>query len=300
MQLKFLKKGKVKEVYEINNELEFFFTDQISVFDKIIPTLIPFKGETLCRTSAHWFKVAEKLGINTHFIELISPNKMKVKKVNIIFDYNKINKKTKNYLIPLEFIARYFLAGSMYDRIKRGEIDYKKLGFKNMPKYGEELPNPYIEMSTKLEKVDRNLSEKEALKISGLTKKELSEVKEFILKIDDKINSEVKKRGLIHVDGKKEFAFNEERELMLIDTFGTADEDRFWDLEEYEKGNFIELSKEFVRQYYRKIGYYEKLENARKNKKEEPNIPSLPEKIKIETSKLYIDLFERLTGEKFR
>lgn len=300
MQPKLIKKGKVKEVYEINSNLEFFFTDQISVFDKIIPTLISFKGETLCRTSAYWFKVAEKLGVKTHFIELSANNKMRVKKVNVISDYRKINAYTKNYLIPLEFIARYFVAGSMHDRIKRGEIDYEKFGFKNMPKYGEEFPSPFIEMTTKLEKVDRNLSEEEALKISGMTKNELSEVKELILKIDDKINSEVKKRGLIHVDGKKEFAFNEERELMVIDTFGTADEDRFWDLEEYEKGNFIELSKEFVRQYYRKIGYYEKLEFARKNKKEEPDIPPLPNDVKNDVSKLYINLFERLTGERWR
>ena len=54
--MRFLRKGKVKEVYEVSKtELEFVFTDQISVFDKVIPTLVPHKGETLCRTSAHWF-----------------------------------------------------------------------------------------------------------------------------------------------------------------------------------------------------------------------------------------------------
>ena len=60
--MRLLRKGKVKEVYEVSDtELEFLFTDQISVFDKVIPSLVPHKGETLCRTSAHWFQVAEDL-----------------------------------------------------------------------------------------------------------------------------------------------------------------------------------------------------------------------------------------------
>ena len=300
MQGRLIKKGKVKEVYEIDGELEFFFTDQISVFDKIIPTPVKFKGETLCRTSAHWFKLTEKLEINTHFKELTAPNRIRVKKVNVIHDYRKINNKTKNYLIPLELIMRYYVAGSLNDRIKGGEIDYKTLGFKNLPKYGDEIPEPMFEVTTKLENVDRHLENEEALKISGLTKDEFEELRETILKIDDRINKEVRKRGLVHVDGKKEFAFDEKREFMLIDTFGTADEDRFWDLEEYGKGKFIELSKEFVRQHYRKTGYHDKLENARKNKMQEPDIPPLPDDIADEVSKLYIDIFERLTGERFR
>src|SRR5206468_6003195 len=64
--IRLLRKGKVKEVYEVSpQELEFFFTDQISVFDKVIPTQVPHKGETLCRTSAHWFQLVEGLGIRT-------------------------------------------------------------------------------------------------------------------------------------------------------------------------------------------------------------------------------------------
>src|SRR6266566_5976008 len=69
--MRFLRKGKVKEVYEVSEEeLEFVFTDQISVFDKVIPTLIPHKGETLCRTSAHWFQVVQDLGFRTHFLKV--------------------------------------------------------------------------------------------------------------------------------------------------------------------------------------------------------------------------------------
>jgi len=91
-----------------------------------------------------------------------------------------------------------------------------------------------------------------------------------------------------------------DRHLMLVDTFGTADEDRFWDLAGYERGEFIELSKEFVRQYYRKTGYHERLMEARKTGHLEPNIPPLPDNVLKEVGGLYISLFERLTGQRFR
>ena len=302
--MRLIRKGKVKEVYETENkdELEFFFTDRISVFDKIIPSDVPHKGETLCRTSAYWFSVAENIGIRTHFIKTILPNRMRVKKVDVIRDYSKLNEKTTNYLIPLEFICRYYVAGSLFDRIKNREVKPETLGFDRdyNVKYGDKLPTPFFEVTTKLEKTDRNLGLDEALRISGLSKDEYKEIKETFLKIDDRMNSAVRQRGLIHVDGKKEFAFDENRSIMLIDTFGTADEDRFWDRNKYEKGEFVELSKEYVRQYYREINYYEKLTSARKNGLTEPDIPSLPDDKIQKVSRLYIDLFEKITGERFR
>src|SRR6266571_473824 len=268
--MRFLRKGKVKEVYEVSeDELEFVFTDQISVFDKVIPTLIPYKGETLCRTSAHWFKVVQALGVRTHFLKVIDGN---------------------------------YVAGSFHDRIQAGKIRPESVGFPrgHAPKYGEPLPRPFVEVTTKLEKVDRELTEDEALKISKLSRVEFDDLVRTVLRIDERLNTEVRKRGLVHVDGKKEFAMDDERRLMLVDTFGTADEDRFWDLEAYKKGQQIELSKEFVRQYYRKIGYHQALMDARAAGKPEPDIPPLPADVVKQVSDLYVGLFERLTGEKFR
>src|SRR5512137_2617644 len=109
--MKFLRKGKVKEVYEISaDELEFVFTDQISVFDKIIPSLVPHKGETLCRTSAHWFETVSGMGIPTHFLRVVGGDRMRVKRVQIIEDTSKLGPSTRSYLIPLEVIARYYVA----------------------------------------------------------------------------------------------------------------------------------------------------------------------------------------------
>src|SRR6058998_2901214 len=93
--MRFLRKGKVKEVYEVSeDELEFVFTDQISVFDKVIPTLIPHKGETLCRTSAHWFKLVQGLGVRTHFLRGTAGNRMRGPAVQVIPKYSLITSMT--------------------------------------------------------------------------------------------------------------------------------------------------------------------------------------------------------------
>jgi len=301
--MKLVRTGKVKQVYEVDEQtLEFVFTDNISVFDKIIPTQVPFKGETLCRSSAFWFQVLRRAGIPTHFTELVPPNRMRVKRVDVIPDYNKINSSTTNYLIPLEIISRHYVAGSLWDRIKSGEISAEDLGFDkgHKPKYGEELPKPFYETTTKLEPVDRLLSREEALRISGLSEAEMDELFAMVAKIDALIAEEVGERMLIHVDGKKEFAFDDKRRIMVVDTFGTADEDRWWDEDAYAKGECLELSKEAVRQYYRQTGYYDKLMAARKTNQPEPDIPPLPPEQTKKVSELYIEMFERITGESFR
>lgn len=301
--MKLVRTGKVKQVFEVDEDtLEFLFTDNISVFDKIIPSQVPFKGETLCRSAAFWFQICRKAGIKTHFTELVPPNRMRVKRVNVITDYSKIDNSTTNYLIPLEVISRRYVAGSLYDRIKNQEINVRDLGFPqdHEVKYGEKLPRPFYETTTKLEKVDRLLTREEALNISGLTEVELDNIFQVVERIDDIIEEEVEERMLVHVDGKKEFAFDEHRRLMLIDTFGTADEDRWWDIDAYDAGKFVELSKEAVRQHYRTSGYYGQLMEARKNGHPEPPIPPLPPAEIKKVSELYIEMFERLTGESFR
>ncbi len=301
--MRLIKSGKVKDVYAVNDkELEFEFSNRISVFDKIIPTEIPNKGETLARTSAYWFELVKKHGISTHYLGLTAPNRIRVKRVNVIHDSSLLTPKTVRYLIPLECIVRYYVYGSLWDRVFRGIIKPDKLGF--LPghniKIAEKLPQPFFEVTTKLEKIDRKLTTETALKISGLNLDEFTSLKNMSLKVDEIIKSSINQSGLIHVDGKKEFAFDEDRNLMVVDTFGTADEDRFWDIKEFEAGRCVERSKEFVRQYYRQIGYYDELMKAREEDETEPPIPALPNEIIHQISQIYIDLFENLTGQRFR
>jgi len=300
MERKLLIKGKVKEAYDLGDRLEFKFTDNISVFDKVIPSLIPFKGETLCREGVYWFERAAKMGIKTHFLEFIPPGSMLCKKVDILQPHQ-ITSRSKNFLIPLEFICRWYVAGSLFDRVREGKIPAGALGFASGHKitYGEPLPEPFLEVSTKLEKTDRLLNKADALKISGLAPQEYEEAREIVLQIDEDINRSVAPRGLIHVDGKKELAFDEDRRIMVVDVYGTADEDRFWDKARYDAGEFVDLSKEYVRQYYRQPGYKDLLYAARDAGSAEPPIPALPPEVVNETCRIYIKLFEMITGEKF-
>ena len=119
------------------------------------------------------------------------------------------------------------------------------------------------------------------------------------LKVDALIEREAAKNGLIHVDGKKEFALGPGRKVVLVDTFGTLDEDRWWDAEAYANGECIELSKESVRTHYIETGHQTALKAARDAGTDDPPIPALPQEVIDQTANLYASMFERLTSQKF-
>ena len=296
--------GKVKQVWSTDNSdiIEFRYTDQISVFDQIIPSLIPRKGESLNRTSCHWFKLVEEAGIcDTHVIEMNAPDRVLARRFDVIREPGAISREQENVFVPLEVICRHYLAGSGWRRYARGDAPAEEFGFDpgTILEEGVKLPKPYLEVSTKFEKFDRLLDRAEALEISNLTNEEFDSILEIVVKVDEIIETEAAKRGLIHVDGKKEFALGEGRVPVLVDSFGTLDEDRWWDAEAYGRGEIVQLSKEFVRGHYLETGHHSELYAAREAGTEEPPIPALPQDIIDQTSMLYADMYERLTGQSF-
>ena len=190
------------------------------------------------------------------------------------------------------------MAGTAWRRYQRGEASPQDFGFDSDEplQEGAKLPRPFLEVSTKFEKFDRNLQREEALEISNIFPEELDEILSIVLEVDSVIERETSKRGLIHVDGKKEFALGDGRVPVLVDSFGTLDEDRWWDAEEYERGNIVQLSKESVRKHYIDSGHYNELYQARQTGSPEPPIPPLPDEIVESTANLYANMFERLTG----
>ncbi len=290
-----ISRGKVKEVYSRGEDLKFRFTDNISVFDKVIPSSIPNKGEVLCRLSAHWLKETEDF-VHNHFISLEGGAEMVVRRFKII---DGPTTSDTEYLVPLEFIVRHYLAGSMLDRIRKGVVDPSEVGLEGEVEMGMKLPKPYFEVTTKFEAHDRPVAGQEALDIGGITPEEMDRIRDAILGIDAIVAERASIAGLVHVDGKKEFALDADRNPVLVDSFGTPDEDRFWDLAAHREGRFVDMSKEVVRSHYRNTGYHEALMTARENGAEEPPIPPLPDDIIAEVSALYVDIFERLTGEEF-
>lgn len=299
-----LYKGKVKEVWSTDDPdiIEFRYTDQISVFDQIIPSLVPRKGESLNRTSCHWFKLVEDAEIcETHIIEMNAPDRVLARRFEVIREPGAIPSDMENVFVPLEVICRHYLAGGGWRRYNRGDVGPEEFGFDpgTVLHEGIKLPAPYLEVSTKFEKFDRLLDRKEALQISNLSESEFDAIMDIVVKIDEIIDREASKRGLIHVDGKKEFALGPGRVPVLVDSFGTLDEDRWWAADDYEGGNIVSLSKEFVREHYLSTGHHEKLYAAREEGSEEPPIPALPQVIIDQTSELYASMYERLTGQEF-
>lgn len=298
--IKRIHKGKVKEVWKTNDPkiLQFKYTDNVSVFDKIIPSSIPRKGEMLNKTSSYWFQMIEEAGIcDTHYIEMDSPTTCLVKKMNI---YDKVPKDEENVFIPLEFISRYYLTGSLWRRVQDGEISKTSLGYHENSKLhdGLKLPKPYIEMTTKFEPFDRVVSKEEALQISNCTEDEIDSVIEKIIAIDELIDDKIRYTNLIHVDGKKEFGLGKNRVPIVVDSLGTLDEDRWWDLYKYISGGsndqMSHLSKEFIRKYYKDSGYEKKLLESRKFKRTEPDIEALPEHMIQEASDLYKSMYVKI------
>ena len=291
-------RGSVKDVYRIDEaRLEFAFSDRISIFDVVMPVDIPGKGEALCDMACHWFGVADELGIDHHFIERSGPRSMVVKPVTIIRDASRIVDGRTNHLVPLEFIARHYVAGMLFDRIKTGGISPEQIGFgpgEAVP-YGAKLPKPFFEMSTKLEPVDRFVTFDEALAISKLDRDGIGRIQDICLKIDAAMERLLEPTDLIHVDGKKEFGYDADGTLMLVDVFGTADEDRYWERTAYARsGECVELSKEKVRQHYRAIGYKDALYEAREKGTEEPPMPPPPQGLLDETARVYRSIADQM------
>ena len=161
------------------------------------------------------------------------------------------------------------------------------------------MEKPFLEVTTKFEAYDRNITNEEALEISNITEDELNAIFDAVLRVDELIEREAAKNGLIHVDGKKEFALGPNRKIVLVDTFGTLDEDRWWDAEAYANGECIELSKESVRTHYIETGHQANLKAARDSGTEDPAIPALPQDVIDSTAALYASMYERLTSLTF-
>lgn len=326
--------GSVKDI-EIIEKVEgnkmgtgrFHFSDRYSVFDwGQMPDLIEGKGVSLCIVGAYFFeKLAEK-GIKTHYRGLID-EKGELKKLNEIekpvsimeislvrvlkpsfsagkYDYSVYKKEKGNFLIPLEIIYRNGISAgsSILKRLKSGEVKLEDLGLDHFPKEGEKLEKPIFDVSTKLELKDRYISWDEARNIACLTDSEIEEMKKILSIVNKTITEEVNKLGLENEDGKIEFAFDPDRNFMIVDVVGTLDECRF-------TYNGINLSKEVARQYYRKTDWYKEVERAKKQAKEKgiENWKSLckigpeklPEQLKKNIENLYKSFANELTGKKF-
>jgi len=265
-----LKRGKVRDLYEVDGDLLIVSTDRISAFDVVLPNGIPHKGEALNLLSAYWFDETKHIFPN-HLLEVVDSRTVRVKKTKPI---------------KVEFVIRGYLYGSAWEKYRRGE----KICGIQLPaglRKAEKLPEPILTPTTKAEVGhDVEMTREEVAKKIGRDLAE--EIEEASLKIYEAAAEKAESKGIIIADTKFEFGISD-REVLLIDELLTPDSSRFWPKSQYEVGkNQPSFDKQYVRDYLLSINW---------NK--QPPAPSLPEDVILETSRKYIEAYERLTGKNF-
>ena len=281
-----VKKGKVRDIYDFGDKLLIVSTDRLSAFDVVLPSPIPNKGKILNQISLFWFDKMKSIVKNHIITSNIDeyPKECKEYKKELEGRSVLVKKATP---ILIECIVRGYISGSGWQSYKKDETI---CGIKLLPnlKESEKIPKPIFTPSTKADIFDHdiNISFEEAAKIVG---KEIAEkVRDISLKIYEAGTSFAIKKGVIIADTKFEFGIID-NEIILIDEVLTPDSSRFWNAEKYEIGKSPEsYDKQYIRDYLKKNKW---------NKK--PPAPTLPLDVIKNTTKKYIDCFEKITSRKF-
>jgi phosphoribosylaminoimidazole-succinocarboxamide synthase len=285
--LKLHGRGKVRDIYQIGDDLLIVATDRISAFDYVLGSGIPDKGKVLTQLSAFWF---ERMGdlVPNHVIATDVAQFPAALKLHAETLRGRAMLCRRTRPVAIECVARGYLSGS-------GWKEYQQTGMVcgvKLPaglKESERLPEPIFTPATKAESGhDINISEAEAAKILG---RELTDrLKSLTLEIFRRGCQHAESKGIIIADTKFEFglldAGNPATDVVLIDELLTPDSSRFWPRDQYKPGGAVpSFDKQFVRDY---------LEEIRWNK--QPPVPSLPDTVVQRTREKYIEAFRRLSG----
>jgi len=274
--MKFIHRGKVKDVYEIDTKLLLFhFTDRVSAYDVPMITDIKGKGEILCKFAEFWF---HHLDFNNHMLRLDAKDKMVVKKLK---------------MIPLECVVRGYLYGSLYERYSSAS---KLLDLDPNLKLASKLEEPIFDPTTKSKIHDQPISENQILGDKILTKNELRYVKDTSIRLYNQMSEKSNNAGFIMADVKFEFGKDPiTEEIILADSLG-PDEFRMWSIESYRVGEVqVSYDKQYLRDWLIKVGFKEKLKDAANDgKKVMP--PELPSEVVNELLKKYSYVYDKITN----
>lgn len=282
-EVDFIKRGKVRDVYDLDDRLLVISTDRISCFDVVLPTCIPSKGEILTQLSLFWFEFTQDI-IPNHFITANVEDYPKElqRHSGILRNRSMVVKKAK--VIPVECIVRGYLSGS-------GWKEYQKTGSVcEIPlpaglKESSRLPEPIFTPSTK-EEVGHDINVSVAYVENELGREVTEKLRSASIALYEKARRYAETKGIIIADTKFEFGLHED-EIILIDEVLTPDSSRFWPRDGYQSGGpQPSFDKQFVRDY---------LETLDWNKT--PPGPELPEDIVQKTSKKYLQALCMLTKE---
>ena len=274
-------KAKVRDCYLQEDKIFLISTDRQSAFDRILAS-IPFKGQVLTQTSAFWFENTKDI-IKNHVIDVPDPNVVVCKKLGVF---------------PIEVVVRGYITGvtdtAAWTAYSKGGRNFCGNILPEGLKKNQKFNKPIITPTTKSEEHDEKISGDEIIKRKLLTKEQWDYITEKALKLFRRGTRIAAKNGLILVDTKYEFGFDNKGNIFLIDEIHTPDSSRFWIKETYnekfENGEEPEnIDKEFLRLWFKEHcdPYKDKV------------LPEAPEELVVELSKRYIQLYEMTTGKKF-
>jgi phosphoribosylaminoimidazole-succinocarboxamide synthase len=279
-------RGKVRDIYVVEDALLIVATDRISAFDYVLGSGIPDKGKVLNQLSAFWF---DRMGalVPHHVIttDVARYPAAAQPYAAALQGRSMLCRRTRP--VPIECVARGYLSGS-------GWKDYQKTGAVcgvTLPKglrESDRLPEPIFTPATKAESGhDENISEAEAARLVGADL--VARLKQLTLDIYRRGCEHAESKGIIIADTKFEFglvgAGDPATDVVLIDEVLTPDSSRFWPKDQYRPG---EAQPSFDKQYVRDY-----LEEIRWNK--QPPVPALPDDVVQRTREKYVEAFRRLT-----
>ena len=272
--MKFLTSGKVKDVYEIDNDnLLFKFSDRVSAYDVKFQDEIPQKGKVLCKFAQFWF---EELDVENHFVKPKSDTEIIVKKMQ---------------MLPIECVVRGYFYGSIISRYEKGEIS---LANNISPDLAEKLPAPIFDPTTKSTH-DIPVNRDDAIARNLVTPEEFDWLSQKSIEIYNKMAGIADNAGFILADLKLEFGKLGDK-ITLGDSIG-PDEYRLWRKDLYQVGKIQEAyDKQLLRDWLTANGYQKQFDEVRQ-RGEEPTAPSITPEIIDKMSQRYITAYERTTGK---
>ncbi len=281
-----VRRGKVRDVYDLGDEVLLVATDRISAYDVVLPTAIPGKGVMLTSLSKFWFEFFTDTVLH-HLIEVVETAAPPGLESHLSELRGRAMRCRKTQVVPIECVVRGYLAGS-------GWTDYQETGSVcgvSLPaglRQCERLPEPIFTPATKADEGhDENISFDQAARSAGA--KCMTILRDRSLELYNRAADHARKRGIIIADTKFEFGYLD-GELLLIDEVLTPDSSRFWPADAYEPGRDQDS---FDKQYVR--NYLTTLVDAGKWDKTPPG-PVLPADIVSNTADKYRDVVAKLTG----
>jgi phosphoribosylaminoimidazole-succinocarboxamide synthase len=271
--VKFLTSGKVKDLYDIDeNTLLFKFSDRVSAYDVKFKENIPRKGEVLCKFAEFWF---DELSIPNHFVKRQSDTEIIVRKMK---------------MLPIECVVRGYFYGSLISRWKKGEVQLPQ-GTETI--LAAKLLEPIFDPTTKSEH-DIPIDRQKALQMKLVTDEQYSWLEKTSIDIYKKMSEIADKAGFILADLKLEFGILDGK-ITLGDSIG-PDEYRLWPKNSYQIGKTQEsFDKQILRDWLTEHGYQKQFDDAR-NVGQEPIPPAIPLEIIQKMTDRYVTAYEKIAG----